>query len=346
MTAPTTTLATPSDHAIRLHACHELGPRADSPALSDHRPGDRARRRAAAADRLLHRQRRAADDAALTCTPRPPCSSSSSPATPRRTRSCSCSAAGSATPMAASGCSSSASPRSPWRRCCARWRPSAGALVVGARPAGRSGRADGPADAVDDPGHRQPGLAVAGARLVRRDRRARRRHRSAARRGPGRRRTSPAAAGAPSSSSTSRSGIIGPGPRRPATSRRRTRSGVRQIDVVGTMLLAVTLIAVLLPLTEGRALGWPTVVVAAARAGAAQCRRRSPGSSARWSARGGAPLVPPSVLRAPQHAPRPAARRPVLRDLRRLHVRLRAGDPGLPRLRPAAGRSSAWRRWR
>ena len=37
-----------------------------------------------------------------------------------------------------------------------------------------------------------------------------------------------------------------------------TRAARRtHIDVVGTLLLAVTLIAVLIPLTEGRALGWP-----------------------------------------------------------------------------------------
>jgi EmrB/QacA subfamily drug resistance transporter len=70
------------------------------------------------------------------------------------------------------------------------------------------------------------------------------------------------------------------------------------IDVTGTILLAVTLIALLIPLTEGRALGWPlwsVVMLAVAPVTAAifvlvehQVERR-----------GGSPLVPPSVL---QHA--------------------------------------------
>jgi MFS transporter len=68
-----------------------------------------------------------------------------------------------------------------------------------------------------------------------------------------------------------------------------------QIDVVGTMLLAFTLIAVLLPLTEGRALGWPLwswLLLGLAPIGAAgfavveRTLERT----------GGAPLVPPSVL--------------------------------------------------
>ncbi len=68
-----------------------------------------------------------------------------------------------------------------------------------------------------------------------------------------------------------------------------------QIDVVGTMLLAVTLVAVLIPLTEGRALGWPVwswVLLALAPVSAIGF-----GYVERSLERtGGAPLVPPSVL--------------------------------------------------
>jgi EmrB/QacA subfamily drug resistance transporter len=68
-----------------------------------------------------------------------------------------------------------------------------------------------------------------------------------------------------------------------------------QIDIVGTMLLAVTLIAVLLPLTEGRALGWPLwsrllLGLAPISAGGFALVERS------LERTGGAPLVPPSVL--------------------------------------------------
>ncbi|HEX3906429.1 MAG TPA: MFS transporter [Mycobacteriales bacterium] len=68
-----------------------------------------------------------------------------------------------------------------------------------------------------------------------------------------------------------------------------------QIDVLGTLLLAVTLVAVLIPLTEGRALGWPVwswVLLALAPVSAIGF-----GYVERSLERtGGAPLVPPSVL--------------------------------------------------
>jgi EmrB/QacA subfamily drug resistance transporter len=72
---------------------------------------------------------------------------------------------------------------------------------------------------------------------------------------------------------------------------RRTR-----IDVAGTFLLAATLVAVLLPLTEGRALGWPLwswllLGLAPVSATAFAMVERS------LEHTGGAPLVPPSVLR-------------------------------------------------
>jgi EmrB/QacA subfamily drug resistance transporter len=68
-----------------------------------------------------------------------------------------------------------------------------------------------------------------------------------------------------------------------------------QIDVVGTMLLAVTLVAVLIPLTEGRALGWPLwswllLGLAPISAASFALVERS------LERTGGAPLVPPSVL--------------------------------------------------
>jgi EmrB/QacA subfamily drug resistance transporter len=70
------------------------------------------------------------------------------------------------------------------------------------------------------------------------------------------------------------------------------------IDVTGTILLALTLVAVLIPLTEGRALGWPlwaVVMLALAPVGAAAFVS----VERRLERRGGSPLVPPSVL---QHA--------------------------------------------
>jgi EmrB/QacA subfamily drug resistance transporter len=68
------------------------------------------------------------------------------------------------------------------------------------------------------------------------------------------------------------------------------------IDVTGTILLAITLVSVLVPLTEGRALGWPLWAIA--------LLAFAPFSAAGFVAverslerRGGSPLVPPSVLR-------------------------------------------------
>lgn len=69
-------------------------------------------------------------------------------------------------------------------------------------------------------------------------------------------------------------------------------------DVPGTLLLGATLLAVLVPLTEGRTLGWPLwcwLVLGAAPVGAAAFY-----AVERWAERaGGVPLVPPSLLRLP-----------------------------------------------
>lgn len=68
------------------------------------------------------------------------------------------------------------------------------------------------------------------------------------------------------------------------------------IDVIGTILLGFTLVAVLIPLTEGRALGWPMwsiALLALAPIGAAYFVAVERG----LERRGGSPLVPPSVLR-------------------------------------------------
>jgi EmrB/QacA subfamily drug resistance transporter len=68
-----------------------------------------------------------------------------------------------------------------------------------------------------------------------------------------------------------------------------------RIDVAGTILLALTLVAVLIPLTEGRALGWPlwsVVTLALAPVMAAAFVAAELG----LERRGGSPLVPPSVL--------------------------------------------------
>jgi EmrB/QacA subfamily drug resistance transporter len=76
-----------------------------------------------------------------------------------------------------------------------------------------------------------------------------------------------------------------------------TRADVpARIDTGGTALLAAAILALLVPLTEGRALGWPVwsfVVLAAfvPAAGAFVAVER------RLEARGGHPLVPPSLMR-------------------------------------------------
>ena len=78
-----------------------------------------------------------------------------------------------------------------------------------------------------------------------------------------------------------------------------TRHGApAPIDGLGTMLLGITVLALLVPLTEGRSLGWPAWTIAllilAPIAAAAFCvfERRAERS-------GRSPLVPPSLLRHP-----------------------------------------------
>lgn len=70
------------------------------------------------------------------------------------------------------------------------------------------------------------------------------------------------------------------------------------VDVPGTLLLALSLISLLLPLTEGRSAGWPlwTWVSLAVFPFAAFAFFRT---EQRADARGGTPLVPPSLLRLP-----------------------------------------------
>ncbi|NGN65196.1 MFS transporter [Streptomyces sp. A7024] len=69
-------------------------------------------------------------------------------------------------------------------------------------------------------------------------------------------------------------------------------------DIAGTVLLAASLIALLLPLTEGRAAGWPVwswalLIAAPFLAWAFYAVER------RGEATGGSPLLPPSLLREP-----------------------------------------------
>ncbi|WP_329404536.1 MFS transporter [Streptomyces melanogenes] len=70
------------------------------------------------------------------------------------------------------------------------------------------------------------------------------------------------------------------------------------VDVPGTLLLALSLISLLLPLTEGRAAGWPlwTWVSLAVFPFAAFAFFRT---EQRADRRGGTPLVPPSLLKLP-----------------------------------------------
>jgi EmrB/QacA subfamily drug resistance transporter len=68
-----------------------------------------------------------------------------------------------------------------------------------------------------------------------------------------------------------------------------------RIDIVGTILLAITLAAVLIPLTEGRALGWPVwsiLLLVFAPIGATVFVLLEQ----RLERQGGFPLVPPSIL--------------------------------------------------
>ncbi|MEV7093062.1 MFS transporter [Amycolatopsis sp. NPDC051045] len=70
------------------------------------------------------------------------------------------------------------------------------------------------------------------------------------------------------------------------------------VDRLGTVLLAVTLLSLLVPLMEGRALGWPAwtlalLIVSPVSAAAFVHVER------RLERRGGTPLLPPSVMRLP-----------------------------------------------
>ncbi|MER5542950.1 MFS transporter [Streptomyces sp. NPDC002589] len=69
-------------------------------------------------------------------------------------------------------------------------------------------------------------------------------------------------------------------------------------DLAGTALLAATLIALLLPLTEGRAAGWPLWSVLLLCA-APLCGAAFHGVERRAERAGGSPLLPPSLLTAP-----------------------------------------------
>jgi MFS family permease len=103
------------------------------------------------------------------------------------------------------------------------------------------------------------------------------------------------------------------------------------IDVPGTLLLGLTVLALLVPLTEGRSLGWPAWTVAllvlAPLVATAPGRVLGPGAAGTAVADA-----------APQHAPRSPARAAVLRRVRRVHVQLRAARAGRPARQRADGR--------
>ena len=175
------------------------------------------------------------------------------------------------------------------------------------RPAGCRGGDDGAADAVDHPGHRRPGLAVACARLVRRRPVASPQSRARSWAACSWRRTSTAPAGASSSSSTSRSAC------RvccswPGWSRRRGLLGVRT-STSWALLLAVTLIAAAHPADGGPCARLAAVVVAGARRRRRWSQSRSSSRSAGSSVAAGRPCIPPTVAPAREHAPRVAPRR-------------------------------------
>ena len=130
-----------------------------------------------------------------------------------------------------------------------------------ARPPGRGGRDDAPAGSLDHPGDDGRAPPGPGPRPLRSDRWPRDRRWAAPRADCSSPPTSVAPAGGRSFSSTCPVGLIGlalavrvvPDTRSPDPA---------PVDRQGTALLAVTLLSLLVPLTEGRSLGWPAWTIA------------------------------------------------------------------------------------
>ena len=199
-----------------------------------------------------------------------------------------------------------------------------------ATPRGRQGpprcrlRHDAAPGPLDHPSHDPWRRAQPGARHVRR----RRRSLGCRRSGAGRpAHLAPDIAGSgwplPSSWSTCPVGTWSGSSWRTGSFPTRARTTPAPVDTGGTALLGFSLLCLLVPLTEGRSLGWPWwtwLMLAAAPVGAlAFIRTERRGRSA------GAvmPPRPPLAARSTQHAQGARSRPAVLHGLRRLHVRLR-----------------------
>ena len=79
-----------------------------------------------------------------------------------------------------------------------------------------------------------------------------------------------------------------------------SHAGTR-LDLTGTLLLGAFSFMLIFPLVEGRALGWPTWIVAIAGRRPRRCSRSSWPSSAAGLADGRTPLIEPSLLRKPSY---------------------------------------------
>ena len=249
------------------------------------------------------------------------------------------SAAGSATPSAGGGCSASVWPGFTVTSLLCGIAPTIGVLVAARVAQGATAALMVPQVLATIQVTTQGRAALAGARPVRGGRRPRRRGRAAARRRAGLAPTSPAPAGGsiflvnvPVGAARHRAGP----PARAGHPRRRAPAAV---DVPGTVLFGLALLALLVPLTEGRALGWPLWTLACCWSRAVPLAAAFDLVERRLERAGRTPLLPPSLLRLRGLRLGLSMAVPFFIGLRRLHVRDRAGPAGRARSRPDGGRS-------